>query len=124
MRTIKFRGKDKLSGEWYYGNLYDRDTLGRTHISAPFRTCYRIDPNTVGEFTGLYDRTYKEIYEGDIVKVTSEAITYMARVIFMGGCFCLIARDKGRTFDGLDTEEIEIVGNAHDNPELLEKYRI
>lgn len=68
MRTIKFRGKDFHSGEWFYGNLFVNDTRWHTHISTPERGCFRINPETVGQFTGVIDEEGREVFEGDILE--------------------------------------------------------
>lgn len=84
MRTIKFRGKDSHSGEWFYGNLFVEDARGRTHISTPERGCSRIDTDTIGQFTGLYDKNGKEIYEGDIILYGG---SIQHEVVFRHGAF-------------------------------------
>ena len=56
MRPIKFRGKDRRTGKWFYGNLYVKDIYGRTHICTTKCGCFDIDPETVGQFTGLMDK--------------------------------------------------------------------
>lgn len=121
MRTIKFRGKDKRSGEWYYGNLYDNDTLGRTHICTTTRGSLDVKPETVGQFTGLTDDFGNEIFEGDIVEVSCLNYTGLAEIRFKEGCFCMIAEDWFETLYGFDTDALEVVGNIHDNPELWDK---
>ena len=125
MRTIKFRGKDRRTGKWYYGNLYVKDTRGRTHICTPERGCFDIDPETIGQFTGLY-ACGKEIYEGDIlrfgdspsgvceVKWNESIAAFCIRFYFEG--------EIGRRPLGEWVEcekNIAIIGNIHDNPELL-----
>lgn len=126
MRPIKFRGKGKKDRKWYFGNLYDEDTYGRTHICTINRGCLNIDPNTVGQFTGLYDVSGKEIYDGDILRFGNSPsgvceVKWNERIT----AFCIrfyFERNLGVRPLGdwvICERSIEIIGNIHDNPELL-----
>lgn len=111
-RTIKFRGKDSHSGEWFYGNLFVGDSRGRTHISTPEQGCFRINPESVGQFTGLLDKNGKEIYEGDIVEMGK----YTGEVRWMPGKCCFQLSPGGVFL----SRNCTVLGNIYDGYKLNE----
>ena len=128
MRTIKFRGKSILTDEWFYGDLVHSADKKRTAILVNDKDSYdecEVDPETVGQFTGLMDKNGKEIYEGDIVK-WSNGMLYAVK--FWDGMFyASIEECNEGILGGFPLHRLikyedgrgEIVGNIHDNPELL-----
>ncbi len=129
MRTIKFRGKRIEDGKWIYGYLADEDFINNINeIAIPSE---QVNSTTVGQFTGLKDESGKEIYEGDIIVVGE----YERVVLWdeMGWALMPCEHYHDKTFwvmniqhPGMDwwklfANEIEIVGNIHDNPELLKQ---
>lgn len=140
MREIEFRGKRLDNGEWVYGDLirvrcythdgkmYEEESVaivsdtnfveydGQPHHH---NWCF-VDPATVGQYTGLKDRNGKKIYEGDIYKYTG---THWDDVV--NECsWCDEGNFQGFDFspftiDNKTLLEIEVIGNIHDNPELI-----
>ena len=118
MREILFRGKSKTTGEWFYGNLFVEDAKGRTHVGITTKACFNIDPETVGQFTGMTDKTGKKIFEGDIIKwIDSDGNNRIDKVLFSNGGFhlCNIYYNIG----GYKGNSLEVIGNIHDNKGLL-----
>lgn len=125
MREIKFRGKRLDNGEWLYGSLV---ILNGRYFIFDDANRHEVDPTTVGEFTGLKDKNGKEIYEGDVIRSPlSEDKTRPHRIFYHTGnaafMRALIDR-KELCYLRLDQDWIyksgkEVIGNIHDNPELL-----
>jgi uncharacterized phage protein (TIGR01671 family) len=169
MREIKFKGKRVDNGEWVYGNLikfsdmayiHETTTKNPMHLLETFM--HKIDPKTVGQYTGLKDKSGIKIYEGDIVKniisvrigtrtetykrttnryakyedkecngfVVFEDFKYKIKWIandnYPSYFFCTKKRDNPTLINEQIIHNIEkntvveVIGNIHENPELLE----
>ena len=121
MLNKEFRGKRKDNGQWVYGDLtrYSEEMSYITEDLLGEEPSIQVWTKTVGQYIGTEDKNGKKIYEGDILKTKDGKI----RVVkFLFPYYCLAPSVEERinvdTFDMLDTSE-EIIGNVHDNPELL-----
>ena len=116
-RTIKFRGKS-ISGDWIYGMpTYDFMYIFNGEQLDSVDN-YRIDVETIGQFTGLKDKNGVEIYEGDIFHLGDINVTYTVVWHDTG----LIGKQYWTSsYVGLKhwTYRIEVIGNIYDNPELI-----
>lgn len=119
MREIKFRGKCLHGDEhWIYGSLQQPKDGGMLIFppEAPDSyDNYLINPETVGQFTGVYDANWEEIYEGDILREI--ATDRKVVVIYDAPQFCFEDNEFGYGFLNLP-ENFVVIGNIHDNPEL------
>lgn len=124
MREILFRGKD-VYGKWLYGDLINlTDEIKQICNHTQLEHAHSVNPETVGQFTGLTDRNGKRIFEGDIVTgLFLFGRSVKAVVTFQDGAFGLEwYRGNVKTFNAFTSicnVEYEVVGNIHDNPELL-----
>ena len=132
-REILFRGKRKDNGEWVEGD-YARIKDGANPLEYYIYGKGKVNPETVGQYTGLTDKNGKRIFEGDILHIVSYTCDYDFKTSvgakygytsglyvdgdFDGGDF----NEIGFAFDYWSNEdaEVEVIGNIHDNPELLE----
>lgn len=126
MRTIKFRGKrvpdhlkKKNDGTWVYGYLY-KSADGRMCIDE-----WYVDPETVGQYTGLADKNGRELYEGDVINRYGGGILgNPAKVLATGEVryhapSFHIACGPDEWANMYNASELEIIGNSIENPELL-----
>ena len=124
-REIKFRGKSILTGMFIEGNLVidrNRET-SIIWFNSEQKECWTsVCPYSVGQYTGLKDTNGKEIYEGDIVGSNGfiHIVTYVENLAGFG----TISKELPGSYGILDQRwidycDIVIVGNIHDNPELL-----
>lgn len=124
MRTIKFRGR---SGNlWACGNLHivEHEEYGDSAYIIEASSTTMVDISTIGQFTGLCDINGKEIYEGDIVRYSLDDRKDVGYIGFhaRSASFRVIAEhtDFGiGNRGGLYELNLEVIGNIHDNPELL-----
>lgn len=135
MRTIKFRGKKPSDGSWVYGSFVISEDLNAAIYYQVGRGSVKtmdyayVDPDSVGQFTGLIDKNGKEIYEGDILAV--EGIPFGVVRWHEDGYFFIYDSTGGvalnNTYRALgemirffNRTEIAyfVIGNIHDNPEL------
>lgn len=159
MREITFRGKtndqyNARTGEWIYGQLLVRpvheggmDEYFICETGHKFIRClnkvpctYKVDPETVGQYTGLADKNGKRIFEGDIVKThyaNTPKSDFIEQVVFLDGRFCCLYEfGKSKIWSQLHDKDFklisdysvykewcEVIGNIHDNPELIAEVR-
>lgn len=119
MRDILFRGKRADNGEWAMGYLSSERTIGCIDALGNYED-FVIDPATVGQYTGMTDKHWQKIFEGDILDDPAILDGPCGVVKWFNGAFVVVFGDiMGSFFDGYWEENFEIVGNIYDNPELL-----
>jgi uncharacterized phage protein (TIGR01671 family) len=143
MREILFRGKTE-AGKWVEGSLLQADPKKLILPEIRFYCEYEkgrhclvskdVIPETIGQHTGLTDKNGQKIFEGDIVRCKYANVPkneHIQKVVFFGckfmaefsngGCYAELYDGAGRLpcDKSAYMTEIEVIGNIHDNPELL-----
>lgn len=148
----EYRGKRIDNGEWAYGDLIKNKDKYFIHPQtnvfkvenglAKIMVCHEVIPETVGQFTGVYDKNGKKIFEDDIVKVVyiekrdyqgvkyDDEFEMIETVIYheKHACFMLEINNEGITLvrplhdfeSKIKIKEIEVIGNIHDKAETNE----
>ena len=137
MRKIIFRGERKPLGlsmdfesTFVFGDLIIDSSPNQKPYIRHEGKVYEVYKDTVGQFSGLYDRKQREIYEGDILKWAKNKRLYVVK--FMNGMFYASVEEcNEEIYGGFPLHvlashkekgyECEIVGNIHENKELLKK---
>ena len=121
-RDIVFRGKSKSTGEWVEGSLIGNDVIvGKIVEFEEDYFCtefwYKVDPETVGQFTGMTDKNGTMIFEGDILNEPSAYKDDIYQVFWDEDYFSFRVK-SGRVdyyLDEMQKYHCEVVGNIYDN---------
>ena len=135
MREILFHGKRADNGEWVEGDLL-QTRYHSGHIEyqimpqTPVSSAYPVLPETVGQYTGLTDKNGRKIFEGDICKFKRFNDVHIGKVVFnvTTASFIMWYQPIVGAYGEKATQKmllsvcdnIEVVGNIHGNPELME----
>ena len=144
MREILFKGKKKDNGEWIEGYLFDDGMLGEKRmfigklVIAPYEGPIRgkwtviangfdeVDPDTICQFTGLCDKNGKRIWENDVVWLVCDGKEHIYQIVWDNSELDFKAANGEENYGTnyeylLCCDEIKVIGNIFDQPELLQE---
>jgi uncharacterized phage protein (TIGR01671 family) len=116
MRELLFRGKRTFDSKWVYGG-FTLDAIERPRITerkGDGLVFHTVIPETVGQYTGLKDKNEVKIFEGDII--VYKGLRMGVKVVKEYSCFSI---DDKFWMSGY--KEFEVIGNIHDNLEIMDK---
>jgi uncharacterized phage protein (TIGR01671 family) len=135
MREILFKAKRIDNGEWVDGNYVKKyDPSGKRHLILYVDNyvrwrCMEIDSKTLCQFTGICDKNGKRVWESDVVWLVYNGEEHIYQIVWDNSELDFKAtngeENYGSNFEYLlCCDEIEVIGNIFDNPELLqEEYK-
>lgn len=130
-REILFRGKHHETGEWKFGSLLNDQNIGTVGVDLSHWNYCTVNPDTIGQYTGLTDKNGVKIFEGDIITTLNGSRSHIQFGEFKESLSFDRMEDHivfgiGFSFDGIEPfgvcngiNKYEVIGNIHDNPELL-----
>jgi len=127
MREILFRGKRVDNGTWAYGDLTHCDDEMEINSESHGENGGYIIPETIGQYTGLKDKNGVKIFEGDILSGHLDDLfpEDESRYPVVWHDYGWHIKCGNKSFDTLEqwwvAKFLEVIGNLHDNPELLER---
>lgn len=137
MREILFKAKRVDNGEWIEG--YYAECKGKSFIGinifiddmfevfcTPVIKWFEVDPETICQFTGLYDKNGKRIWENDVVWLVCDGKEHIYQIVWDNSELDFKAANGEENYGTnyeylLCCDEIEVIGNIFDNPELLQE---
>ena len=127
MRDILFRGKRVENNDWVYGDLIHEpwgdciQVMEKDNINTFKRTKYTVHKETVGQYTGLLDKNVERIFEGDVLTLDGEDGFFVLEFQEDTARFVMSGDSIVVDFDNFWNYDVEVIGNIHDNKELLEE---
>ena len=137
-REMLFKAKRTDNGEWSEGALFDGIkycVIGQTIKFSPYieNECkivgFKVDRDTLCQYTGLTDKNGNKIWENDVVRYTDELVGMVKQdlIVWSGDCCSFARKHKSKYAAGFQylwinertSKELEVIGNIFDNPELL-----
>ena len=115
-REIKFRAFDKVANTMHEVSSIDFDSKQVFIQEENIDVWLDFDDVILMQFTGLYDKNDKKIYEGDIVRISPKE---KSAVTYEKGSFCVKAKQGYFQLGNWKKETLKVLGNIHENPELL-----
>ena len=124
MREIEYKGKRKDTNEWVYGYFWkafgEHFFIKSLTKDKKSYADFEIKPETLGQFTGLYDKKHNKIYEGDIVVLNDDAYElFTIKWDEKTAAFIFESEDLSYSFDNYSGHDLEVIGNIHDNPNII-----
>ena len=127
-REILFRGKRTDNGEWVYGSLVKMGPAGYTHyfILPDYASAFydiEVDPNSIGQYTGMDDKNGVKIFEGDILAGSCGGKSTEYFEVWWSEASCGFVAGRGErmrpNMNQATVGRYEIAGNIHDGQEIL-----
>lgn len=141
MREILFRGAQKVDGSkslyWYEGSLVSEKDGYTGEVEYYIQNesgSFLVIPETVGQYTGITDDNGKKIFEGDILGITNDDpdYDYITKVYLDCNTLCVDVQGQDYDYTSIgfaieicddECDQLEVIGNIHDNPELLKEVK-